>query len=116
MRYGFITPAGSVDAIVRGGVEAEVAGWDGYFYYDGGPGSIDPWVALAAVALNTERIRLGAVLVPLAWRRPWLIARAHTTLDHLSKGRMILPVGLGAVESEDWERGTTNVGETVNRK
>jgi alkanesulfonate monooxygenase SsuD/methylene tetrahydromethanopterin reductase-like flavin-dependent oxidoreductase (luciferase family) len=111
-------PGGSLDAIVEAGVEAEEAGWDGFFYYDhdAGPEANDPWVALAAVAMRTQRVRLGAVLVPLPWRRPWLVARALTTLDHLSGGRMVLPVGLGAVETEDWARGATALGEVVDRR
>jgi alkanesulfonate monooxygenase SsuD/methylene tetrahydromethanopterin reductase-like flavin-dependent oxidoreductase (luciferase family) len=116
MRCGFISPSNSLQEIVKAGIEAEAAGWDGFFYYDGFAGSVDPWVALAAIAVQTRRIRLGAVLVPLAWRRPWLVARAHASLDQLSNGRMILPVGLGAVEDDDWERGTTRTGEIVDRK
>jgi alkanesulfonate monooxygenase SsuD/methylene tetrahydromethanopterin reductase-like flavin-dependent oxidoreductase (luciferase family) len=118
MKYGFIMPGGPLDAIVEAGMAAETAGWDGFFYYDhdAGAGASDPWVVLAAVALRTQRVRLGAVLVPLPWRRPWLVARALTTLDHLSSGRMILPIGLGAVETEDWARGATALGEVVERK
>lgn len=118
MRYGFIVPGGELDAIIEAGVEAEAAGWDGFFYYDhdAGAQAYDPWVALAAVALRTSRIRLGAVLVPLPWRRPWLVARAAMTLDHLSGGRAVLPVGLGAVEPADWTRGATPLGEPVDRR
>ena len=71
---------------------------DFYYDHDAGARAHDPWLVLAAIALRTERIRLGLVLVPLSWRAPWLVARAATTLDHLSNGRVILPVGLGAVE------------------
>jgi alkanesulfonate monooxygenase SsuD/methylene tetrahydromethanopterin reductase-like flavin-dependent oxidoreductase (luciferase family) len=118
MRYGFIAPGGALEAIVEAGIEAEAAGWDGFFYFDhdSGARAHDPWIVLAAIALRTERIRLGLVLVPLPWRRPWLMARAATTLDHLSKGRVILPVGLGAVEPEDWQRGATPLGEPVDRR
>lgn len=118
MRYGFIVPGGTLEEIIDAGVETEAAGWDGFFYYDhdSGPGASDPWVALAAVALRTQKVRLGALLVPLPWRRPWLVARALTTLDHLSGGRMILPIGLGAVEPEDWERGRTRLGEVIERR
>ena len=51
---------------------------------------------LSAIAVRTERVRLGTMLTPLAWHRPWLIARQAATLDHLSGGRFTLAVGLGA--------------------
>jgi alkanesulfonate monooxygenase SsuD/methylene tetrahydromethanopterin reductase-like flavin-dependent oxidoreductase (luciferase family) len=50
---------------------------------------------LAAMALRTERIRLGTTVTPLARRRPWKVAREAVTLDHLSNGRLILGVGSG---------------------
>lgn len=81
--------------------EAEQAGWDGFFVWDAVfaiPPDLpmcDPWIALAAVAMNTHRIRLGAIVTPLARRRPWQIARETISLDHLSNGRLILGVGLG---------------------
>lgn len=78
--------------------EAEESGWDGAFLWDhiGGPqAAADPWVALTAMALNTERIKVGPVVTPIARRRPWKLARETVTLDRLSKGRLILGVGLG---------------------
>lgn len=100
MRHGVVLPGGlDLETIVAAGVEAEAAGWDGVFYWDGvvpGQRGYDPWVALAAIAARTTRVALGAVLVPLPWRKPWLVARALGSLDQLSNGRAILPVGLGA--------------------
>jgi alkanesulfonate monooxygenase SsuD/methylene tetrahydromethanopterin reductase-like flavin-dependent oxidoreductase (luciferase family) len=79
--------------------EAESCGWHGFFVWDhinwtSGP-TLDPWIALAAVATSTKRIRIGTMVTPLARRRPWIVARQAATLDHLSGGRMILGVGLG---------------------
>ena len=56
---------------------------------------VDAWVALAAVAARTERIRLGPVITPVARRRPWKLAREVVSLDQLSRGRVIFGVGLG---------------------
>jgi alkanesulfonate monooxygenase SsuD/methylene tetrahydromethanopterin reductase-like flavin-dependent oxidoreductase (luciferase family) len=98
MRCGFIIPdmAGSrVGAIVGLAREAEETGWDGIFFWDADWG-FSPWVVLAGMAMQTERVRIGAVLHPLAWRRPWLLARDAATLDQLSNGRLVVPVGLGA--------------------
>jgi alkanesulfonate monooxygenase SsuD/methylene tetrahydromethanopterin reductase-like flavin-dependent oxidoreductase (luciferase family) len=81
--------------------DAEVAGWEGCFLWDhihqwhGQEPFADPWMALTAMALHTERIRLGPLVTPLARRRPWKLARETVTLDHLSGGRLILGVGVG---------------------
>src|SRR5947209_3268462 len=80
---------------------AERAGFDGFFVWDhmlrAGPARpmADPWVALAAVAARTETIRIGTLVTPLARRRPQKLARETVTLDQLSRGRLILGVGLG---------------------
>jgi probable F420-dependent oxidoreductase len=82
--------------------EAEGAGWDGMFLWDHilykspkSPPVIDPWIALAAMATVTRRIRLGTIVTPIARRHPWKLARETVTLDHLSGGRLTLGVGLG---------------------
>src|SRR5512143_2560771 len=81
--------------------EAEDAGWDGFFVWDAvfaRPARlpmVDPWVALAAIAMQTQRIRIGAMVTPLARRRPWQIARETVSLDRLSNGRLTFGVGLG---------------------
>jgi alkanesulfonate monooxygenase SsuD/methylene tetrahydromethanopterin reductase-like flavin-dependent oxidoreductase (luciferase family) len=72
----------------------------------------DPWVVMAAIAMRTERVRVGAMLTPLSRRRPWKVARETVTLDHLSKGRLVLPVGLGALD----DGGFGKVGEPTDRK
>ena len=81
--------------------EAEAAGWDGFFLWDHIGGAweapvADPWVQLAAMAMTTERIRLGTLVTPLPRRRPWKFARETVTLDHLSQGRLIVGVGIGS--------------------
>ncbi|HSK89306.1 MAG TPA: LLM class flavin-dependent oxidoreductase [Anaerolineales bacterium] len=85
--------------------EAEQSGWDGAFIWDhmGHPyAAADPWVALTAMAMRTERIKLGPIITPIARRRPWKLARETVTLDRLSEGRLILGVGLG-VSGEEFE-------------
>lgn len=119
MQYGFIIPRGEVYEIVDLAVAAEDAGWDAVFYWDGicidpaivGP-TFDPWATLAAIAVKTSRVRIGAMLTPPSRRRPWKLARETVTVDHLSHGRLILPVGLGALD----DGGFTKVGEVTDRK
>jgi alkanesulfonate monooxygenase SsuD/methylene tetrahydromethanopterin reductase-like flavin-dependent oxidoreductase (luciferase family) len=81
--------------------EAERAGWDGIFLWDhvmrpGPPRPVaDPWITLAAIAMTTERIRIGPMITPIVRRRPQKLAREVATLDHLSGGRVTLGLGLG---------------------
>jgi alkanesulfonate monooxygenase SsuD/methylene tetrahydromethanopterin reductase-like flavin-dependent oxidoreductase (luciferase family) len=87
--------------------EAEAAGWDGVFLWDhlrfpGVDNILDPWIALAAIASATKRIRLGQMVTPLPRRRPWVVARQTAALDLLSRGRMVLGVGLGDPEGGEF--------------
>jgi alkanesulfonate monooxygenase SsuD/methylene tetrahydromethanopterin reductase-like flavin-dependent oxidoreductase (luciferase family) len=63
----------------------------------------DPWVALAAVASDTERIRLGPLVTPLSRRRVHKLARETVTLVLLSRGRLTLGVGLGSDRNDELE-------------
>lgn len=81
---------------------AEEAGWDGFFLWDhvlvdrDQPVPIsEPWTVLAAIATVTSRVRIGTLVTPVPRRRPWVLARQVTTVDHLSGGRAVLGVGLG---------------------
>jgi alkanesulfonate monooxygenase SsuD/methylene tetrahydromethanopterin reductase-like flavin-dependent oxidoreductase (luciferase family) len=67
---------------------------------------------MAAMAMRTERVRLGAMITPPSRRRPWKLARETVTLDHLSGGRLVLPVGLGTLD----DGGFGKVGEPTDRK
>jgi alkanesulfonate monooxygenase SsuD/methylene tetrahydromethanopterin reductase-like flavin-dependent oxidoreductase (luciferase family) len=69
-------------------------------------------VLLAAIAMATERIRLGTMLTALSRRRPWQLAGEVATLDRLSDGRAILSLGLGAAD----DLGFARVGEATDRK
>ena len=97
MRYGFVMPADNTQAIINYAVKAEQAGWDGFFLGDG-MWSVDAWLCLAAAAIHTESIRLGTLLTPLAIMRPWKLAATAATLDQLSRGRVILTIGMGAID------------------
>src|SRR5258708_26396054 len=99
MQYGFIIPGGDLQTIVELARDAEAAGWDGAFYWDGiyikDAGLMyDPWVVLAAIASHTQGVRIGAILTPLSRRRPWEVARETVTPHHLSNARRTLPVRL----------------------
>lgn len=110
MRYGFVIPGGDVETVISVAQEVEEAGWDAVFVADGIYG-IDPWIVLAAIAVQTKRVKIGTLLTPASRRRPWKLASELATLDHLSHGRVILSVGLGAIDT-----GFDKVGEQTDRK
>ena len=87
---------------------AEELVWDGFFLWDHivyrppVHAVADPWIALAAIACRTERLRLGPLVTPLARRRVQKLARETVTLDHLSGGRLTLGVGLGGDQNGEF--------------
>jgi alkanesulfonate monooxygenase SsuD/methylene tetrahydromethanopterin reductase-like flavin-dependent oxidoreductase (luciferase family) len=90
-------------------IAAEESGWDGFFVWDHivhrspARAIADPWVALAAVACATSRVRIGPMVTPLSRRRVQKLARETVTLDLLSAGRLTLGVGLGSARNGEFE-------------
>ena len=108
MQFGFVMPAGDGKQTMQAAIMAEQHGWDGFFVWEPVWG-VDAWVSLTAAAVSTSRIKLGTLLSPLSRMRPWRVAGQTATLDHLSGGRLILSVGLGAVDA-----GFESFGEVTN--
>jgi len=61
---------------------------------------LDAWTALPALAAVTSRIRLGAMVSPVGYRNPALLARMASSLDHISGGRMNFGFGAGGFKPE----------------
>ena len=110
MKYGFVIPGGDIDTHIEMAKAIEAAGWDAVYVADMVYGT-DPWVSLTAIAMVTKRVQIGPLLTPPSRRRPWKLASETATLDRLSGGRMLLPVGLGTIET-----GFDRVGEVTDRK
>ncbi|MGF1425053.1 LLM class flavin-dependent oxidoreductase [Kitasatospora sp. LaBMicrA B282] len=107
MQHGLLLPNVGYYAdpsrLVEFAVRAEEAGWDGVFLWDHLMMSrelrlpaVDAWTVVTGILTRTSRLRSGPLVTPLARRRPWKVARETVTLDHLSEGRLVLGVGLGA--------------------
>ncbi len=60
---------------------------------------LDPTAVIAAAAVQTERIRLGTCVTDAIRHHPAVLARTFLTLDHLSKGRAMLGIGVGEAEN-----------------
>jgi alkanesulfonate monooxygenase SsuD/methylene tetrahydromethanopterin reductase-like flavin-dependent oxidoreductase (luciferase family) len=63
---------------------------------------LEAWTALAALAADTARIRIGTLITNVALRNPMILARQALTVDQVSNGR--LDVGIGAGYYEDDHR------------
>jgi alkanesulfonate monooxygenase SsuD/methylene tetrahydromethanopterin reductase-like flavin-dependent oxidoreductase (luciferase family) len=128
LHFGILVPnfgdcCGSAKTLADLAVVGESAGWDGFFVFDhilysGGFESpvVDPWVTLAAIAVRTNRIRIGTLSTPIARRRPWKLARETVSLDHLSAGRLILGVALGDPADLEFESFDESIDDRVRAK
>lgn len=75
------------------GIPASEAGRRGARYWD-------PLATLGYVAARTERIRLVTMTLVLGYHHPLAIVKRYGTLDHVSRGRLILGVGVGSLKEE----------------
>jgi probable F420-dependent oxidoreductase len=114
--YDFSTTGeGSVswERVSQAASHAEALGFDSVWVSDhfflslgryGGPtgpqGSVEALGALAALATTTERVRLGTLVLSASFRHPAMLAKAATSVDLLSDGRLDLGVGAGWYREE----------------
>jgi 5,10-methylenetetrahydromethanopterin reductase len=91
-------PAQPIASLIRSARRAEELGFDTIWMVDTPlvAGAVfDPYVDLAIVAVNTERVRLGPAVSNFALRHPVATAAAMLGLDRASDGRAILGLGIG---------------------
>jgi F420-dependent oxidoreductase-like protein len=94
--------------------------WD-HFYEspprDGAGICYEALTAMTALALETQRCRVACLVFCMTYRNPAMLAKAITTLDHLSHGRVSVGVGAGWHEPEHTGYGFTlpPVGERMDR-
>lgn len=87
-------------------VWAESVGFDGFtrsdHYLDNGTSApvVDALTSLAALGRDTETIKLGVTVSPIAFRHPGNLAKTAATIDEISGGRLELGVGTGWMDSE----------------
>jgi alkanesulfonate monooxygenase SsuD/methylene tetrahydromethanopterin reductase-like flavin-dependent oxidoreductase (luciferase family) len=101
------------EAVADEAVRAERLGFDSvwvsdHFFasldrYGGGDerhGALEPLTTLGGLAVRTERIRLGTLVLSAAFRHPAVLAKSATAVDRLSGGRLELGLGAGWYEPE----------------
>jgi alkanesulfonate monooxygenase SsuD/methylene tetrahydromethanopterin reductase-like flavin-dependent oxidoreductase (luciferase family) len=86
--------------LIEMGQLVEALGYDALFILDHPSVHADPWICLPGLATVTSRIRLGSAVNCAWYRHPAYLARLAADLDNLSRGRLILGLGSGWMESE----------------
>lgn len=111
---GLAQPWADVLEVTR---HAEATGWDGLYVADhfmgdagGGFGAVsapmlEATAALAALAVATDRLRLGTLVLGNTYRHPAVVANWAASVDQLSGGRLVLGVGAGWQENEHAQYG-----------
>jgi len=61
---------------------------------------LDPMTALAFIAANTSRIKLGTCIIDMIFHNPITLAKEFTTIDILSEGRIVCGFGIGWSQDE----------------
>jgi probable F420-dependent oxidoreductase len=102
LRFGVVLPGVHLDAAAL----AERVGFDSVwnsehilFHFPLHEGL----AVLAAYAARTERVQVGTAVLLLALRHPTVVAKSVATIDVLSRGRVVLGVGVGGEYPKEFE-------------
>ncbi len=121
-----IQPWADVLDVVR---HAEATGWDGVYIADHFMGdasrsfgdvdqpNLEATAVVAALGQQTQRVRLGTLVLGNTYRHPAVVANWAATVDHLTDGRLVLGVGAGWQENEHAQYGIRlpPPGERISR-
>lgn len=102
IEVGVTCPAEDLDFLPRVEELGFDSVWTGEHILFYGP-TLDATVTLGAFAARTSRIKLGAAVLLLPLRNPTVVAKAVSTVDVISKGRVLLGIGVGGEFPKEFE-------------
>ena len=114
MRFSFWpAPSQSYADVLELAQHVEATGWDGLWYADhfmpNAPDTSAPqqevWTTIAAIGAMVPRIRIGTLVLGNTYRHPAVLAKMAATLDHVTRGRVVLGLGSGWQENEHIQYG-----------
>jgi alkanesulfonate monooxygenase SsuD/methylene tetrahydromethanopterin reductase-like flavin-dependent oxidoreductase (luciferase family) len=76
---------------------------------------LDPLISLGILATETNRVRVGTNVLQLPLRQPLVVAKAFATLSYLTKGRVVMGVGVGGEYEPEWIGAGVNARERGRR-
>jgi limonene 1,2-monooxygenase len=79
--------------------------WIGEHHSGGYETISSPEIFIAAAAERTRQIRLGTGVVSLPYHNPYMVAERIAQLDHMTRGRTMLGVGPGSLQSDAYMLG-----------
>jgi F420-dependent oxidoreductase-like protein len=114
VRLGIYVPqlAFGYDEMLERVRNTEALGFDSFWLYDHlyGPGlpdtpAFEGWTLATALLTETERVRVGHMVLCATFRHPGVLGKMATTLDVISNGRLNVGIGSGSYEAEHHEAG-----------
>src|SRR5881227_1918593 len=105
---GIPDPVEAYETMTRVAQEAEALGFHSIWLYDhfhtvpvpSQEVTFECWIGTAALARDTQRVRLGQIVTCNSYRNPALLAKMASTVDVLSHGRLDFGIGAGWYEHE----------------
>jgi len=103
-KIGCILPleTGNFDRVVEAARQCEKLGYDSVWafdhlapYWTRARNSLECWTVLSALAERTSRVKIGSMVTNVTLRHPVTLARITSSLDVISKGRLIVGLGTG---------------------
>src|SRR6266853_3650808 len=105
---GIADPVEAYETMSRVAREAEAQGFHSIWLYDhfhtvpvpSQEVTFECWISTAAIARDTQRIRIGQMVTCNGYRNPTLLAKMASTVDVMSHGRLDFGIGAGWFQHE----------------